>query len=75
MDLDAIKEAILDRLKGLDRIRDKPCRWRSTNVDVYPMENEWGWSANPIGDWSNNKRRDFIAACIAVQRRLVYSPA
>jgi hypothetical protein len=67
-DLGAIKFKILDRL------RDKPCRERIIEVDVYLADNDWGWSARAFGKLSNDDLREFIAAKFAAHRALQFLP-
>ena len=63
-DLGAIKIQILDRL------RDKPCRERIADLDVYPSECDCGWSARAVGELTNDDKHEFIAAKFAVHRAL-----
>jgi hypothetical protein len=69
IDLGAIRIQILDRLRG------QSCGARIRDVVVYLATNCWGWSADPIGELSNDDRREFIAAKFAVHRSIELSPA
>lgn len=62
VDLEAIRIAILDRLRG------QPCWERISNVEVRLADNNWGWTACAVGELTNDDMREFIATKFAVQR-------